>query len=79
VAVSDEPSAVGWRYLLWWMLAFLGFPLGGLLALELVGSVDGVVSGALGGALAGAMIGADQWSVLQRYLGVGTEWILALL
>jgi hypothetical protein len=77
VTVSDEPSAVGWRFFLWWMLAFLGFPLGGLLALVLVGSVDGVASGALGGALAGAVIGAAQWSVLRRYLRVGPEWILA--
>jgi hypothetical protein len=77
VTVSDEPSAVGWRFFLWWMLAFLGFPLGGELALVLVGSVDGVASGALGGALAGAVIGAAQWLVLRRYLRVGPEWILA--
>jgi hypothetical protein len=43
---------------LWWMLAFLGFPLGGLLALVLVGPVEGAVSSALGEALAGAVIGA---------------------
>ena len=54
MTVSNEPSAVRWQFLLWWALAFLGFPLGGLLALVLVGSVDGVTSGALGGALAGA-------------------------
>jgi hypothetical protein len=77
VTVTDEPSAVGWRFFLWWMLAFLGFPIGGELALVLVGSVDGVASGALGGALAGAVIGAAQWLVLRRYLRVGPEWILA--
>ncbi len=77
MTVSGEPGAVGWRFFLWWMLAFLGFPIGGLLALVLVGSVDGVVSGALGGALAGAVIGAAQWLVLRRYLRVGPEWILA--
>ena len=27
---SDESRAAGWRFFLWWMLAFLGFPLGGL-------------------------------------------------
>ena len=75
--VSDAPSAVGWRFFLWWMLTFLGFPLGGLLALVLVGSVDGVASGALGGALAGAVIGVAQWLVLRRYLRVGPKWILA--
>jgi hypothetical protein len=73
----DDPTTGGWRFLLWWMLAFLGFPLGGLLALVVVGSMEGVVSGALGGALAGAVIGAAQWLVLRRYLRVGPEWILA--
>jgi hypothetical protein len=74
---DDDPRTGGWRFFLWWMLAFLGFPLGGLLALVLAGSVEGVASGALGGALAGAAIGAAQWLVLRRYLSVGPEWILA--
>ena len=74
---SDDPRAGGWRFFLWWMLAFLGFPLGGLLSLVVVGSMEGVVSGALGGALAGAVIGAAQWLVLRRYMRVGPEWILA--
>jgi hypothetical protein len=75
----DDPTTGGWRFFLWWMLAFLGFPLGGLLALVVVGSMEGVVSGALGGALAGAVIGAAQWLVLRRYpqVRVGPEWILA--
>jgi len=46
----------------------LGFPLGGLLALVLVGSMDGLASGALGGALAGAAIGVAKWLVLQGSL-----------
>jgi hypothetical protein len=77
VSDSDESRAGGWRFFLWWMLAFLGFPLGGLLALMVVGSVEGAVSGALGGALAGAVIGAAQWLVLRRQMRVGPEWILA--
>ena len=77
MSASARSGAVGWRFFLWWMLAFLGFPIGGLLAFVLVGSVDGVVSGALGGALAGAVIGAAQWVVLRRYMRVGPEWILA--
>jgi hypothetical protein len=77
VAGSGKPEAGGRRFLLWWMLAFLGFPIGGLLAFVLVGSVDGAVSGALGGALAGAVIGAAQWSALRGHLRVGPEWILA--
>jgi hypothetical protein len=77
VAGSDESRAAGWRFFLWWMLAFLGFPIGGLLALMVVGSVEGAASGALGGALAGAVIGAAQWLVLRSYMRVGPEWILA--
>jgi hypothetical protein len=77
VSDSDDPRAGGWRFFLWWLLAFLGFPLGGFLALIVVGPVEGVLSGALGGALAGAVIGAAQWLVLRRYLRVGPEWILA--
>src|ERR671917_2574244 len=77
VSDSAEPRAAGWRFFLWWMLTFLGFPLGGLLALVLIGSVEGVVSGALGGALAGAVLGVAQWLVLRRYMRIGPEWILA--
>jgi hypothetical protein len=77
VSASDDPRAGGWRFFLWWMLAFLGFPIGGELALVVVGPVEGAASGALGGALAGAVIGAAQWLVLRRYLRVGPEWILA--
>jgi hypothetical protein len=77
VSDSDAPRAGEWRFFLWWMLAFLGFPLGGFLALVVVGSMEGMVSGALGGALAGAVIGAAQWLVLRRYMRVGPEWILA--
>jgi hypothetical protein len=79
IVVSDsaEPRAAGWRFFLWWMLTFLGFPLGGLLALMLVGSVEGAVSGALAGALAGAVLGVAQWLLLRRYIRVGSEWILA--
>ena len=76
VSDSTEPRAAGWRFFLWWMLTFLGFPFGGLLALVLVGSVEGVVSGVLGGVLAGAVIGVAQWLVLRRYMRVGPEWIL---
>jgi hypothetical protein len=39
VTDSDDPSTGSWRFFLWWMLAFLGFPLGGLLAFVLVGPV----------------------------------------
>ena len=77
MTASDRTRAAGWRFFLWWMLTFLGFPLGGVLALLVVGSIDGAVSGVVGGALAGAVIGAAQWLVLRRYLRVGAGWVLA--
>jgi hypothetical protein len=77
VSASADRRAGGWSFFLWWMLAFLGFPLGGFLALLVVGPVEGAVSGALGGVLAGAVIGAAQWLVLRRYLRVGPEWVVA--
>ena len=40
---SDRSRSAGWRFFLWWMLTFLGFPLGGVLALLVVGSIDGAV------------------------------------
>ena len=57
-----------------WLPTFLGFPLGGFLALATVGSLDGPVSAAAGGLLAGAVIGAGQWLAL-RSRGVGRRWI----
>ncbi len=65
------------RFFVLWMLTFLGFPLGGTLALLVVGSVEGPVDGAVGGALAGAVLGAAQWLVLRGRLAVGPLWILA--
>ena len=75
--ISSERPRAGWRFFLWWMLTFLGFPLGGVVALLVVGSIEGAVSGALAGALAGVVIGAAQWLVLRRYLSVAPWWIVA--
>jgi hypothetical protein len=73
--VASGNVSVGWRPFLWWMLAFLGFPAGGFLAVLVVGSIGGLVSGAFAGALAGAVIGTAQWLVLRRYTQVGPAWI----
>ncbi|CAN5747520.1 hypothetical protein BH18ACT11_BH18ACT11_31200 [soil metagenome] len=67
----------GGRFFLYWMLAFLGFPLGGFLAVLVVGSVEGVLFAALAGALAGSVIGAAQFLALRGRLAVGPGWILA--
>lgn len=62
---------------MFWMLAFLGFPVGGLLAILTVGSIDGVLSAALSGVMAGLVIGASQYLALRGRLGVGPAWIFA--
>ena len=67
----------GGRFFLYWMLAFLGFPLGGLLAILVVGSIGGVPSAAFAGVLAGAVIGTAQFLTLRGRLGVGPGWIVA--
>ena len=58
-----------------WISTFLGFPLGGLVALLVVGSVDGPISATIGGLLAGAVIGTAQWLAL-RSRGVGPRWAI---
>ena len=54
-----------------WLPTFLAFPAGGLLAMGLVGSLEGPVSAAAGGLVAGAVIGAAQWLAL----GTTKRWI----
>jgi hypothetical protein len=56
-----------------WLPTFLAFPLGGLLAIETVGSLHDPVSAAAGGLLAGAVIGGGQWLAL-RSRGIGRRW-----
>ena len=58
-----------------WIPTFLAFPIGGLLALETVGSVTDPASAAAGGLVAGAVIGAGQWLAL-RADGIGRRWPL---
>jgi hypothetical protein len=57
-----------------WLPTFLAFPLGGLLAIEIVGGLDGRLAGAAGGAISGAVLGLAQWLALRPY-GVGRDWI----
>ena len=58
-----------------WLITFIGFPLGGWLAIETVGGVDSAASGAAAGLLAGAVLGAAQGFAL-RPLGIGTGWAI---
>lgn len=77
LVASPAAGPIGGRLFWFWMFTFVAFPLGGIVALSIVGPMEGVVQAALGGALAGVVVGASQWLVLRRFLGTTTEWVLA--
>lgn len=58
-----------------WLPTFLAFPIGGLLAIQTLGSLEGPLTAAAGGVLAGAVIGFGQWLAL-RSRGIGPAWVL---
>lgn len=58
-----------------WTLAFLSFPIGGLVAVALVGELETPIEGIIGGIGAGIVIGAAQWAALRTVLHPG--WIIA--
>jgi len=60
-----------------WLLAFLGFPLGGLVIYLVIGAVDSPLKGVIGGAIAGAFIGTAQWLALRPSQPVPATWIVA--
>ncbi len=57
-----------------WLPTFLAFPIGGYIAMQVIGSSDGPLAAAAGGLIAGAVIGAGQWLALRRD-GIGRRWI----
>lgn len=62
-----------WHFWLFWVLAFLSFPIAGFLA-NLVGPVNTPVRGLLAGAIAGAVLGLIQWLVLKLRLPQLPAW-----
>jgi hypothetical protein len=70
-SVHYEGDDMTWRR---WLPTFLAFPLGGLIAVETIGSIDGPLTAAAAGALAGAIIGTGQWLAL-RSRGIDRRWI----
>lgn len=57
-----------------WLPTLFAFPLGGLIAIHTVGSVDSPGAGALAGLIAGLILGAAQWLAL-RPLDIDIRWI----
>src|SRR5687767_13636621 len=65
------------RFLLFWALAFLSFPIAGLLALFVV-PVDTPVRALIAGAIAGAALGLVQWLILRSRLpSLSIWWVVA--
>ena len=54
-----------------WLASFVGFPLGGLAAMVLVGPVDSPTTAVLGGLVTGTVLGAVQAWALRPVLGSG--------
>ena len=74
---GQAPSRFASRwFFLRWLPTFLGFPIGGWIAVQAVDGVDGPLSALLAGVLAGVIIGTAQWLAL-RSLGIGMKWVIA--
>ena len=72
-----QKLATSWLFWLFWALAFLGFPMGGLLTTIIVGPVTTTARAALAGAITGAIVGLVQWFVLQSRLPLPIWWVIA--
>lgn len=59
-AVRLHPSTGTWAVIGRWMASTLGFPLGGLLAISAVGSVDSTATALAAGAITGLVLGGAQ-------------------
>lgn len=73
----DTQQPLGWRFWAGWGLAFVGFPLGGVVAQALTGGVATPAEGLLAGAATGAVVRAAQWLVLSRRLPLSPWWVVA--
>ncbi len=58
-----------------WLLAFLGFPIGGGITYLIIGSIDNPLKGVIGGAIAGAFIGGAQCLALRSDRDVDATWV----
>ncbi len=68
-------SNTRWGLIGRWLLAFLGFPIGGGLTYLIIGAVDDPIKGVIGGAIAGAFIGGAQWLALRSDRDVDATWV----
>jgi len=75
--MSTTRSAAPLRTAGRWMVSFLGFPLGGVTALLIVGGVHNLADALIGGLITGAILGAVQSWSLGRSGPPATQWIAA--
>ncbi len=74
----QEQITISWRFWLYWGLAFIAFPIGGLFATAIVGPVINAIRAVLAGAITGAVLGLIQWFVLQGSIPLSMiGWVLA--
>jgi hypothetical protein len=66
-----------WRFWALWVVAFLGFPLGGTLAYTLIGPITTTVQAGLAGTITGAILGGVQWLVLRTAIPLPMWWVVA--
>jgi hypothetical protein len=60
-----------------WMVSFVGFPLGGLSAMVLVGRIDSTATGLAGGLVTGTVLGVVQAWGMRADRRSGVLWMLA--
>lgn len=65
------------RWGIFWVLTFLGFPIGGALALLLIGQMENPIEGLVGGAVVGIVVGGAQMFALRGRLPIDWRWISA--
>lgn len=64
------------RFWLFWGIAFIGFPIAGVLS-YLIGAVNTPTRAIFAGAIAGATLGFVQWVVLNARLPLPISWVFA--
>jgi hypothetical protein len=65
-----------WRFWLFWVLAFLSFPIAGLLG-NLIGAVTTPLRAILAGAITGATLGLVWWLILKSQMPLSIWWVVA--
>lgn len=71
-------KARSWGFFARWTAAFIGFPIGGLAAIALVGKVESAFDGLMGGLAAGTVIGCFQWIAARKARAVNEQWVVAM-